>query len=99
MWAMLAQCLFDLKKECAIYYQSKKMVTYESNNNPIEKTCMALVWECKNLRCYIVAFEMRLITRINPLKYLMKQFVLIGKTLRWVAFMKEFDINMSPRIH
>ena len=48
MGALLAQYLEEIRKENAIYYISKKMLPYEENYSPIEKTCVALVWQPVN---------------------------------------------------
>ena len=45
MEALLAQYIEEIRKENAIYYISKKMLPYEENYSPLEKTCVALVWE------------------------------------------------------
>ena len=48
MRASLAQYLEESRKENAINYISKKMLAYEEKYSPLEKTCVALVWEtCK----------------------------------------------------
>ena len=48
MRALLAQYLEESRKENAINYISKKMLAYEEKYSPLEKTCVALVWEtCK----------------------------------------------------
>ena len=40
MGALLAQYLEETKKENAIYYISKKMLSYEEKYSPLEKTCL-----------------------------------------------------------
>ena len=48
MRALLAQYLEESRKENAINYISKRMLAYEEKYSPLEKTCVALVWEtCK----------------------------------------------------
>ena len=44
MGALLAQYLEKFRKENAVYYIRKKMMTYEEKYTELEKTCVALVW-------------------------------------------------------
>ena len=43
MGALLAQYLEENRKENAIYYISKKILSYKEKYSPLEKTCVALV--------------------------------------------------------
>ena len=76
-----------------IYYNSKKMLAYEEKYSPLEKICVALVWATRKLRHYMLAFEVLLIARMDPLKYLMEKPMQDGKTAKWVLLMLEFDIK------
>ena len=49
MGALLSQYLKETRKENAIYYISKKMVPYEEEYSPLEKTCVALYGQPVNL--------------------------------------------------
>ena len=82
MGALLAQYLEETKKENAIYYISKKMLPYEENYSLVEKTCIALVWETRKHRHYMLAYKVLLITRMDPLKYLIEKLVQDGKTTK-----------------
>ena len=79
MGALLAQYLEKTRKENAIYYISKKMLSYEEKYSPLEKTCVALVWTTHKLKHYILAFKVLLIARMDPLKHLMEKPVQDGK--------------------
>ena len=93
MGALLAQYLEEPRKENVIYYISKKMLAYEEKYSPLEKICVALVWATRKLRHYMLAFEVLLIARMDPLKYLMEKPMQDGKTAKWVLLMLEFDIK------
>ena len=93
MGALLAQYLEEPRKENVIYYISKKMLAYEKKYSPLEKICVALVWATRKLRHYMLAFEVLLIARMDPLKYLMEKPMQDGKTAKWVLLMLEFDIK------
>ena len=93
MGALLAQYQEEPRKENVIYYISKKMLAYEKKYSPLEKICVALVWATRKLRHYMLAFEVLLIARMDPLKYLMEKPMQDGKTAKWVLLMLEFDIK------
>ena len=76
-----------------VYYISKKMLPYEENYSPLEKTCIALVWATRKLRHYMLAYKVLLIVRMDPLKYLMVKLMQVRKTAKWVLLLSEFDIK------
>ena len=92
MGALLAQYLEETRNKNAIYYISKKMLPYEEKYSPLEKTCVA-VWVTHKLRHYMLADKVLLITKMDPLKYLMEKPVQDGKTAKWVLFLSESDIK------
>ncbi|KAK8624504.1 hypothetical protein V6N13_065845 [Hibiscus sabdariffa] len=75
------------KKERAIYYSSKKLTGYEANYSPVEKLCCALVWGTKRLRQYMLYHTTLLISKLDPLKYMMEALTLSGsrKTIKGSA--------------
>jgi hypothetical protein len=58
-------------KENALYYLSRMLVGAEHAYSPIEKHCLALVFAVKKLRHYMLTHQVTLISKIDPLKYLM----------------------------
>ena len=68
------------------------MLPYEEKYSPLEKTCVA-VWVTRKLRHYMLADKVLLITKMDPLKYLMEKPVQDGKTAKWVLFLSKFDIK------
>ena len=88
---MLAQ-LDDSGKEQAIYYLSKRMLKYECKYNLIERLYLALVWATRRLRHYVTEYSILLVSRLDPLRYLFDRPVLIGKLMRWLVLLTEFDI-------
>ena len=89
---MLAQ-LNDSGNERAIYYLSKRMLDYETRYVMIERFCLALVWATKRLRHYMMEYSVHLISRLDPLKYLFDRPALIGRLMRWLVLLTEFDIH------
>ncbi|XP_058202979.1 uncharacterized protein LOC131317441 [Rhododendron vialii] len=87
----------DKGVEKAIYYLSKKMVGCEERYTAVEKTCWALVWASKKLRHCMLAYPMKLISRMDPLKYLFKKSALTDKLTCWLLLLAEFDLEYVTR--
>nr|CAN83915.1 hypothetical protein VITISV_022301 [Vitis vinifera] len=89
---MLAQ-LDDSGKDRAIYYLSKRMLDYETRYVMIERYCLALVWATRQLRHYMTEYSVQLISRLDPLRYLFDRPALVGRLMRWLVLLTEFDIH------
>ncbi|XP_019153560.1 PREDICTED: uncharacterized protein LOC109150044, partial [Ipomoea nil] len=72
--ALLAQ-ENDKGKENALYYLSRMMTPNELRYSPIEKLCLALVFSIKKLKHYFEAHTIRLVSKANPVKYVMAKSV------------------------
>jgi len=94
--ALLAQHN-DEGKEVACYYLSRTMVGAECNYSPIEKLCLALIFALKKLRHYMLAHEIQLVARADPIRYVLSQPVLTGRLGKWAILMMEFDITFVPQ--
>ncbi|KAK9019602.1 hypothetical protein V6N11_054118 [Hibiscus sabdariffa] len=84
-------------KERAIYYLSKKFTEYEAKYSPVEKLCCALVWATKRLRQYMLYHTTLLISKLDPLNYMMEAPALSGRMARWQMLLSEFDILYVSR--
>ncbi|KAE8733240.1 Detected protein of unknown function [Hibiscus syriacus] len=80
------------RKEKAIYYLSKKFTDCEIRYPPIQKLCCALVWATRRLRQYMLYHTTWLISKLDPLKFLMESPALTGRMARWQMLLSEFDI-------
>ena len=89
---MLAQYHEDSHKEISIYYASRKLAGYEVNYTALEKACVALVWVTQKLRHYMLAFPIKRVYRMDPIKYLLKKPALSRRMARWLMLLTEFDI-------
>ena len=89
---MLAQ-LDDLGNERAIYYLSKRMLDYEMRYVMIERFCLALVWATRRLRHYMTEYSVHLISRLDHMKDLFGRPALVGRLMRWLVILIEFDIH------
>ncbi|KAK8683846.1 hypothetical protein V6N13_039892 [Hibiscus sabdariffa] len=85
------------KKERAIYYLSKKFTEYEAKYSTVEKLCCALAWATRRLRQYMLYHTTWLISKLDPLKYMMEAPALSGRLARWQMLLSEFDILYVSR--
>ncbi|WJZ81167.1 hypothetical protein VitviT2T_001021 [Vitis vinifera] len=85
--------LDDSGKDRAIYYLSKRMLDYETRYVMIERYCLALVWATRLLRHYMTEYSVHLISRLDPLRYLFDRPALVGRLMRWLVLLTEFDIH------
>jgi RNase H-like domain found in reverse transcriptase/Reverse transcriptase (RNA-dependent DNA polymerase) len=94
--ALLAQENQDGNKN-ALYYLSRMMVGAEHGYSPIGKHCLALIFAVKKLRHYMLAHKIILISKVDPLKYLMTRPMLTGRLAKWAIILTEFDITYTPQ--
>ena len=85
------------KKEQAIYYLSKKFTTYEINYSFLERSYCALVWTTQKLMYYLLNHIAYLIFRSNPLKYLLRMSMPIGRMAKSQMIPSEFDIVFTQQ--
>nr|XP_023920445.1 uncharacterized protein LOC112031972 [Quercus suber] len=87
----------DDKNERAKYYVSKRFHDYETRYTPIKKLCFALVWVVQKLRHIVLPFQIWVVARIEPLKYLFEKPALSGRLPRWLILLAEFDLKYVAR--
>ncbi|KAA3459221.1 RNA-directed DNA polymerase (Reverse transcriptase), Ribonuclease H-like protein [Gossypium australe] len=92
MGCMLGQHDETGKKEKVICYLSKKFTECDMRYSPIEKLCCALVWTTRRLMQYMLCHTTWLISKLDPLKYMMESTALNGRMARWQILLSEFDI-------
>lgn len=68
----------------------------ECNYTTIKKLCITLVFVMKKPRHYVLAYEVCLIARIDPIKFIMNRLILMGRISKWVVILTEFDIIYVP---
>lgn len=93
--ALLAQ-KNEEEKENALYYLSRTLVGAEFNYSAIEKICLALIFAVKKLRHYCLSHQITLISRADPIKFLMNRPMLSGRLAKWALLLSEFDITYVP---
>ena len=94
--AMLAQNN-DEGKENALYYISRTMVGAERNYSAMEKVCLALVFAAQKLRHYLLSHQIILISKADPLRYILSKTVLSGRLAKWAMLLAPFDIKFVPQ--
>nr|KYP75603.1 Transposon Ty3-G Gag-Pol polyprotein [Cajanus cajan] len=82
MGCMLGQLNKTGNQERVIYYLSKKFTDYEARYSPLEKTCCTLVWATQRLRQYMLRHTTQLISKMDPIKYLLEKSVLVRRIAR-----------------
>ena len=58
----------------------------------IEHLYLELVWATKRMRHYKTEYSILLVSRLDPLRYMFDRPVLIGRLMRWLVLLTEFDI-------
>ncbi|PKI65573.1 hypothetical protein CRG98_014073 [Punica granatum] len=94
---MLGQVEESTHTERAIYYLSKKFTDGESNYPEIEKMCCALVWVMQSLRQYTLYHTVRLLSKADPLKYLLDSPSSTRNLAKWRCQLTEYDIEYVSR--
>ena len=84
-------------KENALYYISRTMVGAEINYSSMEKICLALVFAVQKLRHYLLSHQIMLISKADPLKYILSRHTLSGRLAKWAMLLAPFDIKFMPQ--
>ncbi|XP_074299474.1 uncharacterized protein LOC141630583 [Silene latifolia] len=93
---MCAQEIED-RKEKALYYLSRTLVGAELNYLPIEKICLALVFAIQKLRHYMQAHTIHVVSKADPIKYILSRPVLSGRLAKWAMLLKQYDLVFVPQ--
>ncbi|XP_075097890.1 uncharacterized protein LOC142175209 [Nicotiana tabacum] len=68
------------------------MAPNELKYSPIEKLCLALVFSIQKLKHYFQAHVVRLVSRANPIKFVMSKLALSDRLARWYLQFQQFEI-------
>ena len=60
-----------------------------------EKHCLVSVFAMQKLHHYFLAHKITLITRSDPIKYLVSRPALSGRIAKWLLLLGEFDITVQ----
>ncbi|XP_028080536.1 uncharacterized protein LOC114282093 [Camellia sinensis] len=84
--------------ERPVYYISWKIRGAEVQYTPVERHCLALVFTAQKLRHYFLAYQIQIVTRSDPIRYLLSKPALTGKVARWLLALGEFEITcVAPK--
>ncbi|XP_028077305.1 uncharacterized protein LOC114279278 [Camellia sinensis] len=89
--ALLAQEIDGLEQP--VYYISRVVQGAEIRYSPIERHCLALVFAAKKLRHYLLSYPIYLMTRSDPIRFLLTRPALSGRPARWLLSLAEYDIT------
>lgn len=80
--------------EHPVYYLSRSLRGAETNYSAIERYGLVLVFATQKLLHYFLAHPVNLVTKLNPLRYLLSRPAISGRTVRWLLQLNEYDITM-----
>ncbi|XP_028106499.1 uncharacterized protein LOC114305595 [Camellia sinensis] len=84
--------------ERPVYYISRKIRGAEVRYTPVERHCLALVFTAQKLRHYFLAHQIQIVTKSDPIRYLLSKPALTGKVARWLLALGEFEITcVAPK--
>ncbi|XP_026398957.1 uncharacterized protein LOC113294795 [Papaver somniferum] len=85
--------------EHPIYYFSRILRDVELRYPKAEKVCLALIHSIQKFRHYLLSNKVVLISRSDPVKFLLSKPSLIGRPAKRLHQMSEFDITCaSPKV-
>ncbi|XP_026441535.1 uncharacterized protein LOC113340625 [Papaver somniferum] len=84
--------------EHTIYYFSRTLRDAELGYPKAENACLALNYSIQKFRHYLLSNKVVLISKSDPIKFLLSKPALIGRPDKWLLQMSEFDITCaSPK--
>ncbi|GKU93206.1 hypothetical protein SLEP1_g6815 [Rubroshorea leprosula] len=90
--ALVAQD-YQQGKEQPVYYVSWNLKGIESRYSFVEKICLALIYVSQHLRHCFLAHKIQLITKSQPIWYLLTRPMLIGHLSNWLLQLSQYDIT------
>jgi hypothetical protein len=94
--ALLAQNNDD-GKEMSLYYLSGTLLEAECNYPDIEKICLSLVFAAQKLCHYMLEHTIHLVSRADPLSYILSKMTLSRMMAKWAMLLSQFDIVFIPQ--
>ena len=75
-------------KEVALYYLSCTLVGAELKYSPIKKMCLSLIFAVQKLKHYMQAYTVQVISKADPIKYILSTPILNGRLGKWTVILK-----------
>ena len=63
----------------------------------MEKICLTLVFSIQKLRHYLLYHQITIVSRANPLRYILSKPLLSGRLAKWALLLAPFDIKFIPQ--
>ena len=73
------------------------MIGAEVNYSSMEKICLDLVFTVEKLGHYLMSHQIILISKADPLRYILSKHMLSGKLVKWAMLLAPFDIKFMPQ--
>ncbi|PKI45017.1 hypothetical protein CRG98_034589 [Punica granatum] len=96
---MLGQNNNSSHAERAIYYLSKKFTEGESSYPEIERMRCTLVWVMQRLQQYTLSHTVRLLSKTDPLKYMLGSPSFMRNIAKWRCQLMEYDNEYVSRMY
>jgi hypothetical protein len=87
----------DDGKEISLYYLSCTLLGAECNYPDIEKIGLSLVFTAQKLHHYMLEHTIHLVSRVDPLHYILSKMMLSGRMAKWAMILSQFDIVFIPQ--
>ncbi|KAH0776475.1 hypothetical protein KY290_007886 [Solanum tuberosum] len=87
----------EAKKAQELHSLSRTLIGAELNYTPIEKMFLALLYAIRKLRHYFEAYTIKLISRADPIKFVMTRPVLSGRLARYSILFNQYEIIYTPQ--
>ncbi|OMO98613.1 reverse transcriptase [Corchorus capsularis] len=81
--------------ERPVYYLSRCLHGSELNYSPIEKHCLSLVFATQKLRHYLLAHKVTVVTKSDPIRYILSRPILAGRAAKWLLLLGQFDLSVA----
>ena len=78
--------------EQPVYYIKRKLKDAETRYPRVERACLALIYTTQQLRHYLLAHMVQLLTKSHPIHSLLRRLVLSGRLAQWLSQLFEFEI-------
>jgi len=79
-----------------VAYKSRKLLKAERNYPVHEQELLAILYCCKQWRHYIMGTKVQVQTDHAPLRYLHTQPTLSTRQARWLDFLAEYELDITP---
>jgi len=71
---------------------SRTLVGVELKYSLIEKICLSLIFAIQKLRHYMQAYTVQVISKADPIKYILSRPILNGRLAKWAIILKQYDL-------